>query len=144
MNGKIKVFVPRSIDRAIFAILAALHVANGAYLIGPWYLDEYESGKAPLYDMFNSDLAVSTYGAVLFLNGVVLLTLSCVRHTHKHYAAVLGITLLTGFLMRLYAFIAVLMIVESWRPPSYLSHLASVGILGSYWVWVRLSGRPTK
>lgn len=137
-------YKPRAIDRAVFAILAFLHVANGVYLIGPWYLDETESGKAPLISMFNSDNAVSVYGVLLVLDGLLLIYASAGRGARKNYTRLVNSALLYGFVLRLYALIGVFLTIESWRPPSYLSHTASVLILGSYWVWVKVSARPTQ
>lgn len=135
-------FRPRIIDRAMFAILACLHVASGMYLSGPWYLDTWdEGGKAPLANAFNSDTAVVIYGVLLFLNGLVLLYASAGDSINRWYGRITSTALLTGFLMRLYSLIGVAIALESWRPPNYLSHLATVFILGSYWVWVRVNDR---
>lgn len=137
-------FRPRSIDRAVFAILGMLHVANGVYLIGPWYLDETESGKAPLISMFNSDIAVTLYGVLLLIDGLILIYASAGRGVRQFYTRVLSGALFSGFLIRLYALIGVFITIDSWRPPSYLSHVASVLLLGAYWLWVRAHARPTQ
>lgn len=135
-------FRPRAIDRAVFAILATLHVVNGLYLIGPWYLDVTESGKAPLLTLFNSDKAVVIYGSVLLANGLVLLYAAAGKSAHRFYTRLTSGALLSGFLLRLYALIGVFLTVESWRPPSYLSHIATVTLLAAYWLWVRVYARP--
>lgn len=136
------IYHPRSIDRAIFGILGALHLCSGIYLIGPWYLNETESGKAPLFAMFNSETAVSAYGVMLLLTALALLYATVGRGVY--FTKILSAALLTAFLTRLYSLIGVFLTVESWRPPSYLSHAATVVILGSYWVWVRTCARVTK
>lgn len=135
---------PRAIDRAIFAILAVLHIANGLYLIGPWYLDNDEAGKRPLANLFNSDLAVGIFGALLLIDGLFLLYATFGRGERRIYTRLVSGALLSGFALRLYSLIGVLLTVESWRPPSYLSQTATVFILGAYWVWVRVSARPPK
>lgn len=135
---------PRTIDRAIFAILGLLHIANGLYLVGPWYLDETESGKAPLISLFNSDEAVVIYGTLLLLDGVALLYTGLAKKYSRRYTKILSNALLFGFLLRLYALIGVLLIIDSWRPPSYLSQMASVSILAAYWIWVRVRARTTE
>lgn len=136
-------FQPRTIDRAIFAILAVLHMASGLYLSSPWYLDTWdEATKAPLANLFNSNSSVVVYGVLLFLNGLALLYSTAGKHTHRFYVRITSTALLSGFLMRLYSFIGVGVALESWRPPSYLSHLATVLMLGAYWVYVKVNGRP--
>lgn len=145
MREKRGAYRPRYVDRAVFAILAVLHMANGAYVTGPWYLDTWdEVGKAPLQNAFNSDAAVSVYGALLFLNGIALMYAAVAKSATKGYTQTLSYTLVSGFLLRLYAFIGVMVALESWRPPSYASHLATVFILGAYWVWVRVNVRPVQ
>ena len=132
----------RRIDRIVFGILATLHVANGVYLVGPWYLNESETGKAPLLAMFNSDNAVIVYGILLFIDGLVLLYASAGRSVRRFYTQIVSYALLAGFLLRLYALIGVALTLESWRPPSYLSHAATVVLLGAYWVWLKVNVRP--
>lgn len=143
MEGKQKIrFRPRAIDRAVFAILATLHVANGVYLFGPWYLDETESGKTPLITLFNSEQAVSAYGLLLFIDGLILFYASAGRGGSRLYTRIVSSALLLGFLARLYALIGTFLTIDSWRPPTYLSHVATVLLLGSYWVWVKVNARP--
>lgn len=137
-------FRPRSIDRAAFAILGMLHVANGVYLIGPWYLDETESGKAPLISMFNSDIAVTLYGVLLLVDGLALIYASAGSSVRQLYTSVLSGALFSGFLIRLYTLIGVFLTVDSWRPPSYLSHVATVSLLVVYWLWVRAHARTVQ
>lgn len=134
----LKDYRPRPIDRTIFAILAVLHIANGLYLTGPWYLDETNHGQAPLITMFNSSVAAIVYGAILLIDGLALFYASAGRGARLYTQVVSG-ALLTGFLLRLYALIGVFMTSESWRPPGYLSHLATVMMLGAYWIWVRVN-----
>ena len=136
-------YTPRAIDRAIFAILAVLHIANGLYLVGPWYLDETDSGKQPLINLFNSDTAVSVFGLLLLVDGLFLLYATAGRGARALYTRLVSGALLSGFALRLYSLIGVLITIDSWRPPSYLSQTASVFILGAYWVWVRVSARPS-
>lgn len=129
----------------VFGVMAMLHVTNGLYLVGPWYLDEWnETGKAPLYNLFNSNDAVVSYGAFLVLNGLLLFYASAGRSDRRFYTPILSGTLLTGFLVRLYSLIGTLMILESWRPPSYLSHAATVLMLGAYWVLIRVDSNNVR
>lgn len=148
MEGKRRVtrkYHPRGIDRILFGILALLHVANGLYLVGPWYLDEWEdAGAAPLQNLFNSDLAVVIYGAFLLINGLFLVYGALGKSVKRWYSSILSITLLSGFLVRLYSFIGVVLVLESWRPPAYLSHFATVIVLGAYWVWMRVERRNVR
>lgn len=132
----LKDYRPRPIDRTIFAVLAALHIANGLYLVGPWYLDMTGSGQAALITMFNSVDAVKFYGIALLLDGLALIYASAGRGARLYTQIVSG-ALLGGFLLRLYALIGVFITSESWRPPGYLSHAATVVMLGAYWIWVR-------
>lgn len=131
----------RFIDRFVFGILAMLHMANGLYLVGPWYLHDNDGGKAPLIALFNSTTAVIIYGTLLFIDGLVLLYASAGRSARRFYAPTVSNALLAGFLLRLYALIGVVLTLESWRPPSYLSHMATVLLLGAYWVWLRINVR---
>lgn len=132
-------YMPSELERVIYCILSVLHIVNGIYLIGPWYLDETEIGKAPLITMFNSDVAVSIYGVLLFINGIALLYASFGRG--RRYLNIVKGALLSGFLLRLYALIGVFLTINSWRPPSYLSHIATVAIIGAMWVWVKINER---
>lgn len=144
MKSKSKrgVYTPRTIDRAVFAVLAALHMLNGLYLVGPWYLVENSDGKAPLFALFDSSTAVIAYGVLLFLNGLALLYGAAGKG--KNYTGILSTALLSGFLLRFYALIGVFIALEEWRPPFYLSHMATVILLASYWLWVRVCVRPTE
>lgn len=138
-------FRPRGIDRAILAVLAVLNMASGVYLSSPFYLDTWdEVGKSPLINLFNSNTAVIIYGAILVLDGVALLYSAAAKHTSRFYTTITSNALLVGFLVRLFSFIGVALALNSWRPPTYLSHLATVFILGAYWVWVKVSGRTTQ
>lgn len=143
MKREREVFRPRAIDRAMFAILATLHVANGLYLVGPWYLDETDTGKAPLIAMFNSMWAVVIYGGLLLFNGLMLFYATAGRSGRRH-TFMTELAMLWGFLLRLYALIGVFLVAESWKPPSYLSHVATVAMLGAYWVWVKVNVRPVQ
>lgn len=136
------VYQPRAIDRALFGILAGLHVLNGLYLVGPWYLTEGDMGGAPLFALFSSSTAVIAYGVLLFMDGLALIYASAGRGVN--YTRILSSALLAGFLLRLYALIGVFISLESWRPPAYLSHVATVCALGSYWLWVKFCVRPTE
>lgn len=144
MKEKLRgVFSPRPIDRVVLGILAVLGLTNAAYLVGPWYLDETADGKAPLLSMFNSHTAVIVYGVFVFIEAAALLYASA-GVTSRVHTIVTENALLAGFLLRLYALIGVGLTLESWRPPSYLSHAATVAILGAYWVWVKVSVRPVQ
>ncbi len=134
---------PRAIDRAVFAILAVLHTASALYLVGPWYLTDWdEEGKAPLTQVFHNETAVTVYGGFLLLNGLALIYATAGRSAHRYYTTITSSALLTGFLLRLYALIGVIAALESWRPPSYLSQLATVALCGAYWVWIKVHARP--
>lgn len=144
-KGSDYVWEPRFIDKVVLGVLGTLHLANGAYLIGPWYLDTWvDEGKAPLQTLFNSGTAVAIYGAFLFFNGLFLYYASAGRTQDRWYTPIVKYTLLTGFLARFYSLIGVVIVLESWRPPSYLSHTATVLILGSYWVWVKVDTRNVR
>lgn len=132
---------PRPLDRSILAILATLHVASGLYLSSPFYLEVTDEGKSPLMTLFNSSIAVIIYGVILVLDGLALYFSAFAKHTLRFYTTITSNALLVGFLVRLYSFIGVAAALNSWRPPNYLSHLATVFILGAYWVSVRLNGR---
>ena len=137
-----EVYRPRGIDRALFAILAALYVANGLYLVGPWYLDQND-GSQPLLTVFTNGWAVATYGVLLIVDGLAL-AYTAASGVGRVHSFITQNALLVGFLLRLYALIGVLMVAESWRPPSYLGHMATVAALGTYWVWVKVSVRNVR
>lgn len=138
-----EVFRPRGIDRALFAILAALHVANGLYLVGPWYLDQTDSTASPLIAMFDNSWGVATYGTLLLVDGLALMYVAATGSS-RTTTFITENALLAGFLLRLYSLIGVLVVVESWRPPAYLSHISTVAALGAYWVWVKVSVRNVR
>ena len=131
-------FKPRSVDKFIISTIGMLHILNGLYLVGPWYLDETESGKAPLVTMFNSNTAVIVYGSLLLIDGLILFF-----SLNKKLCStrIVSNALLAGFLLRLYALIGVFLTIDSWRPPSYLSHITTVLITGAMWVWIKVSER---
>lgn len=134
-------FKPNIIDRVAFCILGLLLVANGLYLSGPWYLDSVEGERAPLMNALSSQYAVVTYGVLLLIAGTALCYVSF-RAPSRTNTRILRNALLYGFLLRLYSLIGVLLTSESWRPPSYLSHAATVALMGAYWVWVKVDERP--
>lgn len=141
-RGVVRPFKPSPIDRAVLGILAVLHMTTGLYLSSPFYLDSWDGvNETPLTNLFNSDTVVVVYGVLLFLNGLTLLYSTARRGATVIYTKITSGALLSGFLMQLYSFIGVTITLESWRPPSYLSHLAVVFMLGAYWVWVRVNGR---
>lgn len=132
----------RPIDRAVVAILAALNAANGLYLIGPWYLERTADGTSPLYTLFQSRTAICAYGIGLFLNGVALAFAARKRVVRTNHIFSLSNLLFAGFLIRLYSLIGVFVALEYWLPPTYLSHVATVLILGAEWVWIKRNERP--
>ena len=128
----------------MFGILGVLCVTSATYVVGPWYLDEWDDtvgGKPPLYSIFQADAPVMLYGVALLACGLLLIYASAGRSTRRFYTQITSWALLGGFLLRLYSLIGVLLALETWRPPNYLSHLATVVALGAYWVWVRVSIR---
>ena len=134
-----------AIDRAVILILSFVCVVNGVYLIGPWYLEVRRDGDAaPLYSLFNSEAAVSVYGALLLVVSSILIFLSFRMKTTAASTRVLAAALLGGFLLRLYSTIGALLATESWRPPTYISQVATVFLFGAYWLWVKVNGKPTK
>jgi hypothetical protein len=135
-------FRPRTVDRIIFAILALLFVFSGAYIVGPWHLEETVYGPAPLHVVFNDSEAVEIYGLLVLATGFFLLY-SAFGKVSRHYARITANALLAGCLLRLYSLMGVLLTLDSWRPPSYLSLIAIVLITGAMWLWVKLSERPT-
>lgn len=138
-------YKPRVIDRVVFGVLATLQTFSGFYLAGPWYLDTWdEVGKAPLANLFNSDEAVAAYGIVMFINGLMLFYAAAGRAASRFYTTNVSFALLSGFLVRLYSLFGTLIILESWRPPTYLSQVATVLILGVYWVWVKVQVRNVR
>jgi hypothetical protein len=140
---KRSIFRPRTVDRAIFAILALLHICNGVYLVGPWYIQQDGAIKAPLYHLFSDSTAVAAYGLLLLIDGLFLLHCAFAEPSKK-VTVILDNALIAGFLLRLYALVGVFLTLESWRPPSYLSHISTVFVLGAMWVWVRVSERTTR
>lgn len=137
-------YEPRVINRVLFGILGVLCTSSALYVIGPWYLDEWEEtvgGKSPLYSIFQADTPIMIYGFALLVSGLLIIYASAGRSAHRYYTQIISWALLGGFLLRLYSLIGVVISLESWRPPSYLSQLATVVMLGAYWVWVRVSIR---
>lgn len=132
--------MPRSIDRTLFAILAVLQLAEGVYFAGPWYLDSHLGAKAALFSMFDSAPAVILYGSLLFIDGLCLLYAAAGKRG-RWYINIVSSSLLAGFLLRLYSIIGVLIALDSWRPPQYLSHIATVAIFGALWIYMRVSSR---
>lgn len=134
-------FTPRKIDRIVFAILSTLFLFGGLYVVGPWYLESTKKGESPLIRLLSNELAVGGYGYAIMLVGLLLVYAAVGKSTHQFYTPIVSFALLAGFLLRLYSLFGVVMTLESWRPPGYLSHTATVLILGAYWVWVRVSER---
>ncbi len=134
-----RVFSLRPIDRAVIVIIAVLLMVTGLYLVGPWYITVTDTGKSPLYKLLQDGTVLTAYGVLLILDGVAL-----IYSVINNKTSILTNALLTGFLLRLYALIGVLVTQESWLPPSYLSLAATVFITGSYWVWIRVNERPIK
>lgn len=134
-------FRSRPLDRAVFAILAMSHVLAGLYLVGPWYLDQGANFTSPLFSMFNNKEAVSAFGWVIFVDGLGLLWGAFGKG--RFYTRILTNSLMVGFLLRLYGLLGTFVILESWRPPSYLANVALVSIFGAYWVAVKVNARPT-
>ena len=136
-------FVPRTIDRVVFAVLGLVMLINGFYLAGPYYLDVARSGNdAPLYSLLNSPEMVTTFGTLMFLTGVALAYSAFGKGVY--YAKITAYALLAGFLLRLYSLIGVFLTLESWRPPSYVSHAATVLLFGGYYVAVRVNERTPR
>lgn len=129
----------RPIDTANIRILGILHLVNGLYLIGPWYISTTTGGDdSPLFVLFGSVAAVKVFGSLLIIQATALLLT-----TVMGYRKVLEWSLLSGFLLSLYSLIGVLSAMK-WLPPTYVSQAATVLILGAYWVWTRRNGRPAQ
>lgn len=143
MRGK-KEFVPRVIDRAMFGILAVLHGVTALYVLGPWYIDTHDTIETPLIDAFDNHLFLTAYGVLLLLDGLALAYIT-LKSKIAHYTAILSNVLMAGFLLRLFALIGVIASLETWRPPTYLSHAATIFIVGAYWIYVQTERdeRPT-
>lgn len=137
-------FIPTPFERFVLVILGSLIGFGGLYVIGPWRLDEYADERSPLLIAFNNSDAVVVLGAVLIANGLAIMWTAFAKAARKGYTRLLSNLLLAGFLLRLYSLIAVLMVTESWRPPSYLSSAAIVVMLGAFWIWVNVNARPPK
>lgn len=133
-------FVPRTIDRAIVGILAALYMAAGSYYLGPWYLEQDDGVKSSLNQIFNGTGPVTFFGVLLFIDGLILAYASAGK-VSRTMTVILSSAMLAGFLLRLYSFIGVIITLDSWRPPQYLSHLATVLIAGAMWVYIRVHSR---
>lgn len=138
MTRQIGTFVPRLLDRALFAIFGVLHVALGAYSAGPWYLEITEGRASPLLNLWNAPVAVMLYGSFLLIDGIVLLVIAA-RNPSRTLTIVTAYALLGGFLLRLYSFIGTVLVLDSFLPPQYLSHLATVFALGALWVYVKVN-----
>lgn len=134
-------YTPRSVDRAVYAILAAVCITNGGYVVGPWYLDTNGAEQAPLVALFNDDLLVYVFGIAVIVVGLALAWASAARGANRRYSIILTNALLLGFLLRLYSLIGVMVTLESWRPPNYISHIATLLITGAFWVWVKVNDR---
>ena len=147
MSGNRKkrgVWKPTPFERAVVSIIGSLFIFNGAYLVGPWYLTVTDDGaQAPLFSLFNSDTAVQIYGVLLLVDGLALLFASGVLK-RMFNARIVRNAVLAGFLLRLYSLIGVFLTLESWRPPSYASHTATVMITAALWLWIRFNERPTE
>lgn len=141
MGKRGKEYKPRSIDRAVFNILAAVLVLSGGYIVGPWYLTEDGQTSAPLYTLFENRSVVIVFGTLLLICGFSLFWSAWAKGGTRFYTSVVQYTLLSAFLLRLYSIIGVAFALDSWRPPGYLSQGAVVLILGSYWVWVKVNVR---
>lgn len=133
----------RTIDTAILRIIAFLHVCNGLYLIGPWYIRTNPEGDAsPVYSLFNSHWSVVVFGILIMVSGFLLWYSVGPRNKSDKF---LSNTLIVGFGLRLYSLVGVLLTIKSFLPPSYLSQAAAIAVLGAYWLWVKyLVERPTQ
>jgi hypothetical protein len=124
----------RPIDQYIIGLLATLGVVTGLYVAGPWYLFQTPEGTAGvMYSLLESVYATVAFGILLLGNsislGVCVLRRGCNRK-------ILGWNLFLAFLLRLYIFIGTLLVLESWRPPNYLSSGTVALVLAGYWIWV--------
>lgn len=140
---KREVFRPRVYERIVFAILALLLIGNGAYLVGPWYLEDVGTTRSPLYALFSNAQTVAIYGTMVLIDGIIL-GFAAVAKPSRRATRITTNALLAGFLLRLYALIGVFLTLDSWRPPSYLSQIAIVILLGATWLWVKIDERPTE
>jgi hypothetical protein len=93
--------------------------------------------------MFNDRSAVALFGIFFILDGIGLIYGAAAK-PGKVYTSIISNSLFIGFLVRLYAVFGTFLILESWRPPSYLANVVTVLALGSYWLWVKFDARPTE
>lgn len=130
----------RPIDRAVVIIIAVLNIVNGVYLSGPWYQTEVPvtNEPAPMYSLFHGHPGVTIFGLFLLINGLILIWL-CTRKVVSF--AAITYSLFAAFFLRLYLVIGVLIVTNSWFPPSYASSAATAFIAGAYWVWVKCRER---
>lgn len=144
MSTQGKHYRPNGLERALFGLVGALHTLIGLYAVGPLYVHQEKSSAAPtLYTLVASDNAVRFYGAILLLSGLGLLWAAFAKSTNKGYFAVVTNALFIGFLVRFYAQLGTLILSESWRPPTWLSPMATIILTGTLYVWIRLRERFT-
>lgn len=144
MKKKRGVYKPTFIDRVMFGIMAAVCIAAGSYAAGPWYLDKNNGDNAPLISLFIDSQVLFAYGIAVVVVGFALIYACVGRSTNRMYTTITSIALLTGFLLRLYSLIGVMITLETWRPPSYITQIAFVLVMGSYWLWVSFNARPSR
>lgn len=137
-SGKVTL---RSIDKAVIAIMGLVLLSYGLYIIGPWYLTTIDNSRSPLTVLFEGTIAVKLYGWFLLIDSIGLLY--GIR-AHPARSAILSYSLLSAFLLRMYALTGTLLLLPSWRPLSWAAGLALVAVLGSYYIWIRISERTTE
>lgn len=136
---KKEVYVPRIIDKAIFAILGMLMLLIGLYVVGPWYVDDTHGVKSPLLSLLESHIGLIGYGCLSIIDGIALLYATA--GDGEWHTRITSDALLAGFLLRLYALFGVILTLHSWKPPVYLVQGVVVLIFGAMWVWVRVNAK---
>lgn len=134
-------YKPRSIDRVFIGYLSVINMLTGLYCVGPWYLDVTDGQKSTVLALVSTGTGVVIYGIMLFLTGLALAFAAVSKGGSILYSRVIRTALLSGFLLRLYAYIGGILILHDWRPPTYVAASLPVLALGSYWIWVRVNER---
>jgi|SRR6478609_6757022 len=125
----------RRIDRAVLFIVSLVLFSSGLYLAGPWYIPVLNDAEQPVYRLFASENYVVVFGIIQLIVGVALGACALVKSVPR---GVMSAIVFTAFVVRLYSTIGVLIAQDGkFLPPSYLSQVAVVLILGAYWLYVK-------
>lgn len=109
-------------------------IFSGIYIVGPWYIPVVDGMNQPVHNMFNGNTA-RIFGGLQLIVGLVLCVWTFLR-TGKQ--AWIDFIIFLAFTIRLFTTIGVFIALDGkWLPPSYLSQVAIVGILGAYWLYLK-------